>query len=388
MVFPDQLRVTNSTEVKMGLFDLFKKNNKNESTKTEENTVVADRSKAGFKEDNKVFDNENKEQENKQESRIENCAEYNIYVDESIDRKKLYEFINSFLEYVTPKKIGAYQYKSGHRYRFFPKRLPEAFWEEMDESNKKIHFELEGDDFEFLIKKQSWSKNLEISLSIKYNISERVFETIEAFILSEAMIASESDCIDDLNQNVKTVYLLENGKETEDPNQSGCIGFRAEPITGDFYKYPGKRFSNGLGAFYRMWFGKGAYELLDKDTLRNFPCYENIILDNDVTRITLYENILDYDLKENRDKQMAFRKALNIEEIAAKLKQEEEHDKKQNIDPEINIKEGNFEHGGVRLIQTYLKDGEIVHRSEADSVEERELDEKGKEVFSIIKDLR
>ena len=372
----------------MGLFDLFKKNNKNESTKTEENMVVADRSKAEFKEDNKVFDNENKEQENKQESRIENCAEYNIYVDESIDRKKLYEFINSFLEYVTPKKIGAYQYKSGHRYRFFPKRLPEAFWEEMDESNKRIHFELEGDDFEFLIKKQSWSKNLEISLSIKYNISERVFETIEAFILSEAMIASESDCIDDLNQNVKTVYLLENGKETEDPNQSGCIGFRAEPITGDFYKYPGKRFSNGLGAFYRMWFGKGAYELLDKDTLRNFPCYENIILDNDVTRITLYENILDYDLKENRDKQMAFRKALNIEKIAAKLKQEEEHDKKQNIDPEINIKEGNFEHGGVRLIQTYLKDGEIVHRSEADSVEERELDEKGKEVFSIIKDLR
>ena len=42
---------------------------------------------------------------------------------------------------------------------------------------------------------------------------------------------------------------------------------------------------------------------------------------------------------------------------------------------------------GVRLIQTYLKDGEIAHRSVADSVEERELDEDGKEVFKVIKEL-
>ena len=100
----------------------------------------------------------------------------------------------------------------------------------------------------------------------------------------------------------------------------------------------------------------------------------------------LHENILDNELKENREKQMAFRKALNIEEIAAELKQKED-EKKRNTDPEINIKEGNFEHGGVRLIQTYLKDGEIAHRSEADSVEERELDENGNEVFCITKDL-
>ena len=238
----------------MGLFDLLKKNIKKESTKTEENTVVSDRAKTEVKEENKVVENENNAQENKKESRIDNCAEYNIYVNESIERKKLYEFINSFLEYVTPKKIGAIQYKSGHRYRYFPKRLPEAFWEEMDESNKRIRFALEGDEFNLLIKKQSWEKFLEISLSIKYDIAERVFERIEAFILDEAILASESDCIDDLYQNVRTVYLLENGEETEDPNKSGCIGFRSEPIDSEFYKYPGKRFSNGLGAFYRMWF--------------------------------------------------------------------------------------------------------------------------------------
>ena len=57
------------------------------------------------------------------------------------------------------------------------------------------------------------------------------------------------------------------------------------------------------------------------------------------------------------------------------------------MDPEINIQEGSFEHGGVRLIQTYLKNGSIAHRSKADSVEIRELDADGKEVFRDIIEL-
>ena len=133
--------------------------------------------------------------------------------------------------------------------------------------------------------------------------------------------------------------------------------------------------------------GKDIYEILNKDTLRSFPCYENIVLDNDVTRITLYENISDYAKNENREKQIKFRKALKIDETAEKMKQAEEEEMKSNADPEVNIQEGSFEHGGVRLIHTYLKDGEIAHRSVADSVEERELDEDGKEVFKVIKEL-
>ena len=106
-----------------------------------------------------------------------------------------------------------------------------------------------------------------------------------------------------------------------------------------------------------------------------------------MARSIALEMISDYNKKANRNKQMEFRKALSIDEIADKLKREEDEEIKRNADPEINIKEGNFEHGGVRLIQTYLKDGELAHRSEADSVEERELDENGKEVFIIIKEL-
>ena len=316
--------------------------------------------------------------------------EYNISVNESIDKAILYELITALVEYVTPKKIQAYQYKSGKKYRYYPKRLSEAFEEEMSESNKRIRFTLDGDEFHFLIKKERLDKCIRIIFALQYNLPEELFEKIEKFILDEAIMASESDYKDEIKQNSKSIYILENGQETENPNGGRIIGYKVEPISSDFQNYPGYRFiSYGyeLGAFYRMWFGKGAYEILDKDALRNFPCYENIVLDNDVTRITLYDDISNYDKKENREKQMDFRKELRIDEIALKLKQEEAEERKNNSDPEINIQEGNFEHGGVRLVQTYMKDGEIVHRSEADSVEERELDENGKEVFSIIKEL-
>ena len=344
----------------MGLFDKLQKNKQNESTNIN------------------------------QENKYDNWKDYNISVKESIDRKKLYDFISVLLEYLTPNKIGANQYKSGHRYRYFPKRLQEAFEEEMSESNKRIRFVLEGDDFNFLIRKERLDRNIRILLSLKKDLSDELFEKIETFIVKEAMFASESDYNDELRQNSKTIYTLKNGKVTENPKRGEIIGYSFEPITSDFKKYPGYRFKTfgyGIGAFYRMWFGQGAYEILDKNALRSFSCYENVVLDNDVTRITLYKNISDYNKKANRNKQMEFRKALSIDEIADKLKREEDEEIKRNADPEINIKEGNFEHGGVRLIQTYLKDGELAHRSEADSVEERELDENGKEVFSIIKEL-
>jgi argonaute-like protein implicated in RNA metabolism and viral defense len=131
-----------------------------------------------------------------------------------------------------------------------------------------------------------------------------------------------------------------------------------------------------------MWYGKGSYEFFDKDALRSFSCYENTVLDNDVTRITLYENILDYKKQENRDIQWEFRNKLHVDEIAEKLQEEAAEEFKKNADPEIEIKEGRFEHGGVRLIREYLKDGKSVRRSRADSVKITELDEDGKEVYN------
>lgn len=101
----------------------------------------------------------------------------------------------------------------------------------------------------------------------------------------------------------------------------------------------------------------------------------------------MYEHIEDYRKQENCQKQWEFRKKLHIDEIGRRIQEEEKEAYKRDADPEINIQEGNFEHGGVRQIQTYLKNGNVAHRSEADSVEIRELDAGGKEVFKEIKAL-
>ena len=165
----------------MGLFDLFK------PTNTSGSDIVSSPQPELI-------------EDNKQENKYDNRKEYNISVDESIDKKRLYELITVLVEYVTPKKIQAYQYKSGENYRYYPKRLPEAFEEEIRESNKRIHFAL--------IKKERLDKCIRIILSLKYSLPDELFEKIEKFIIDEAIMASESDYKDEIKQNSKLAQKI------------------------------------------------------------------------------------------------------------------------------------------------------------------------------------
>jgi len=306
----------------------------------------------------------------------------------SVTKQKLYDFIHILIEYVEPTSFKANHFTDGKPKKYNYNKMVTAFESEMDELNlEDIHFVLrwENGDFSIFCKKNEVP--LRIHLLINDDAALKIHSEIEKIIVEEAIIAHELNARDDAIQNQRFIQQLKWLGENPDEYPK-CMGSSEEEI--DIIRNPGYTFrSKGLlfGSFYRMWYGKEAYKLFDKEILREYPCYENVILDNDVTRITLYESILDYKKKENREKQWGFRKALNLDEIANKLKNEEIEELKQRNDPEINIKEGKFEHGGVRLIQTYIKNGEIAHRSEADSVEERELDEKGKEVYCEIKTL-
>lgn len=307
---------------------------------------------------------------------------------DTIEKKKLYEFILVLLRYATPAKIGASQYGSGHSVRYYPKRLPEAFESEMDEANERFSFRLDGDGFLFVMRKERLSRFLSLNISFDYDTADKIFPEIERFIIEEAVMASESDSHDEIVQNECLIsqfkYL------DEDPSSFPKCKGTLEEIEIDIEKNPGYVYKTQglhLGGFYRMWFGEDSYAFWDKSELRNFQCFENTVLGNDVTRITLYEHIEDYRNRENRQKQWEFRKKLHIDETARRMQEEEKEAYKQNADPEINIQEGSFEHGGVRLIQTYLKNGSIAHRSKADSVEIRELDADGKEVFRDVIEL-
>ena len=306
----------------------------------------------------------------------------------TVDKQKLYDFIQVLLKYDTPTKISSHEYRNGGRFRYFPNRLTEAFDAEMDESNKRKFLSLSGEKITFTIRSERCDEAVLLILLINYELSDKLYPEIEKLIISEAVMAYETDSHDHDIQNQTEINMLKwLGEDPKDypkrkSSRDNVMEIDIQKNPGYVYKVKGYR----LCAAFRMWFGSDSYRIFDRDVLSKFSCFENVVTDNDVTRITLYENIIDY--RNNRDKQWEFRNALHIDEIAKRMIDEEKEDYRQNSDPEVNIMEGQFEHGGVRLIETYLKDGRMAHRSVADSVEERELDADGREVYKVVKEIK
>lgn len=311
-----------------------------------------------------------------------------ISCSKTIDKQKIYVFFAEIYRNTVPKKFKANHYKNGKHYKFSEDKFKKAFFDEISvlEDDIRINMQCDGIDVSLICYKVDVA--FRIFIAINDDIYYRTKTLLDGFIVDNAIIASETNALDTAIQNQRFIHMLEWMGENPD-DYPKCKG-KIEEYEIDTPRNPGYRVAARgfmLAAFYRMWFGRDAYELFDKDALRSFPCYENIVLENDVTRITLYENILDYKKKENRDKQWEFRKKLHLDEIASRIKKEEEIERNRMMNPLMDIIQGSFEHGGVRLIRTYLKDGENVKRAEADTVEESELDEKGNVLFRVTKEL-
>lgn len=131
-----------------------------------------------------------------------------------------------------------------------------------------------------------------------------------------------------------------------------------------------------FGSSWTMWFGKEYFKFIPKEILTGFKnCYENIEFSEDLLRIKLYENIWDYELYENREKQCAFRKWTGIDEVAHTLiKQPKTVD-----DPAISIQtEDSCKYGGIRRITYYFnRDGNVVTKSKAQVSKIYELAQSG-----------
>lgn len=139
-----------------------------------------------------------------------------------------------------------------------------------------------------------------------------------------------------------------------------------------------------FGSCWKMWYGKEYFKYIPKEVLSKVTnCYENKEIGNDCIRITLCESPWDYEKKENRDKQVNFRKSVGVDEIAHRLENSEEL--YTNIDSSIEISEGNFKHGGIRLIKYYYnRNGELTVKSQAVEVITYELGEEGKMLWSEV----
>ena len=156
-----------------------------------------------------------------------------------------------------------------------------------------------------------------------------------------------------------------------------------EQFSGHSHEYGGIEFTST----YLMWFGKDFFRFVPQETLTSFKeCVSNETFDNGTVRIQLYENINDFNTEETDRRQWAFRKHTNIDKVAEEWNKEYlAMASKDKSGANMTIENGNFEHGGVKLVKLYLdKDNNTTTKKHAVKVKCVEYDSAGNVVFDDI----
>lgn len=229
-----------------------------------------------------------------------------------------------------------------------------------------------------------------LSSTLTYQIYEankkNILSIINDFIISNygisAYVCSLEDWFWQDNEDIQ-MYELK-GKSMEGIKTKKSDIFPDDDIVDIEYNAGHSHVVNGIwfGSCWKMWYGREYFKYIPIEVLTNFKkCYENIINSNDCIRITLYESPWDYDKKENRDIQWNFRRSVGVDEVARTLKNNDKSNT--NTDATIEISEGNFEHGGIRIIKYYYdSEGELIEKSKAIEVKIYELGDKGELLWS------
>lgn len=216
-----------------------------------------------------------------------------------------------------------------------------------------------------------------------YSIISTIIQEIMA---TSGIIAHENVSEDEFWQNLEDLNIYKiKGKSIDHLSLIPSSIFPTTEIV-DIKKNPGYQEYVGnilFGASWKMWFGKEFYQYVHQSVLAAFTeGYRNELLTDDVLCITLYENILDYDNPVNRAKQWAFRKAIDFDATLAKA--EEMFKNNRVLDPEMEINDGKFEHGGVKQVICYLtEDNKSIKKSQAYKRQLTEFGAKGDIVFEI-----
>jgi len=129
-----------------------------------------------------------------------------------------------------------------------------------------------------------------------------------------------------------------------------------------------------------MYFGGKSFDAIPKSRLVAFEdCIECSSLPNGIVFIQLYEDPADFDLPENRARQEAFRSHIamvELAEMALSLASE-------TLDPIYEIESDQCEHGGTRLITTWLDDYKLpTRKAKATRFAREEINDLGQVVWS------
>lgn len=133
-----------------------------------------------------------------------------------------------------------------------------------------------------------------------------------------------------------------------------------------------------LWAAARMWFGPGAWSVVDRDKVVSSPVGEVTVRGDGVVYVELFG--LDDPLEVVRSRQQAFRDWVDFEGVESRV----DDLMREFSDPQVEIEVGSFEHGGVRLVVEWMDGDRLVSRSRASQRRVSELDEDGSVVFRDI----
>lgn len=142
-----------------------------------------------------------------------------------------------------------------------------------------------------------------------------------------------------------------------------------------------------FGADWKMWFHDSYYQYVSEDAIVKFQdCYSNEKISDTCRCITLYENLLDYDKCKNRRRQWKFKKETKFKETVKELKEKGTFT---NNDPNIEILNGDFEHGGVKMLRIYFDEkGNEIRKSKATRVKIAEYNQAGKIVWETEEEIK
>lgn len=165
-----------------------------------------------------------------------------------------------------------------------------------------------------------------ISLAAK----EKFVQLIENNFLNDVCYGRICESIDNILQNIETpdswrrkkrqlpdyVELLPNPIYTNE-REKELVSLESLPGHSHQMSYDEKLW---FGSCWQMYFSPTYYKYIPKVLFDGFQyCYEHIVFENGLRKITLFEKPEDFDLPENRAKQWAFRKKLGIDSIAHEL---------------------------------------------------------------------
>lgn len=229
-----------------------------------------------------------------------------------------------------------------------------------------------------------------LSAVLEYDIflefEEKIYTLISEIMNQTGVVARIASLEDNYWQNNIDLdaYKLRNKSLKGIPITSHPI-FKTEKAV-DVEKLPGYEAQIGniwFGAGWKMWFNDFYYQFISEEGIEKFNnCYQNQKVLDSCRCVTLYKNILEYDKKENRKRQWEFKRAINFIEVVRNLKAT---GITTSDNPHMEISNGKFEHGGIKLFKIYLDENDkCISKDKAVKTKVLEYATNGQMIWSAI----